>query len=230
MRCNPFQHLFPTDASCESPEDFPGPSLGRDVEVPPHTGRAVPDTTMQQLPLSPATSPATETVSQRELVSSERPGPFPPWPEGEEAEILLEEYRTHMSHLFPFVVVPPSISSYVLRHQRPFLWKSVMMASCHLDGHRQIILGNQILKDICDATMLKPQKTLDLLQGIEILISWFRYGLNSFQLTNLLFLARSICVSLGLGESQASAKQQVHMSQSLERMRAYAGCYYLVTL
>jgi hypothetical protein len=198
--------------------------------MPPRTGRAVPEGPIWQFPLSPAKSSATETASQRELVTSEHPGSLPPWPDGEEAEILLEEYRTLLGHLFPFVVVSPTASSHVLRQQRPFLWKSVMMGACCLDGPRQIILGNQMLKDICDATILKPQRSLDLLQGIEILISWFRYGLNSFQLTNLLFLARSICVSLGLGESRVSAEQPEHMPEALEHMRAYTGCYYLVSL
>lgn len=51
---------------------------------------------------------------------------------------------------------------------------------------------------------------------------------KSFQLTNLLFLSRSICVSLGFNESQAFSKQQDHTVTDLEQMRAFAGVYYLV--
>lgn len=51
---------------------------------------------------------------------------------------------------------------------------------------------------------------------------------KSFQLTNLLFLMRSICVSLGFNESQEFSKQQEHTVASLEQMRAFTGVYYLV--
>ena len=62
-------------------------------------------------------------------------------------------------------------------------------------------------------------------------LSWFRYlyNLNSFQITNLLFLTRSIAMSLGFTESQAWTKQTEHTSGCLEQMRAFAGTYYLVT-
>lgn len=58
----------------------------------------------------------------------------------------------------------------------------------------------------------------------------FHSNSNSFQLTNLLFLVRSICVSFGFKDSQRSTRPQTHDSASLERMRTYAGAYYLVTM
>ncbi|CAN8096408.1 unnamed protein product [Discula destructiva] len=75
---------------------------------------------------------------------------------------------------------------------------------------------------------MQPRKSLDLLQAIVILVAWFHSGNQSFQLTNLLFLMRSICVSLGFNESQAVAKHTE--SPSLEYMRAFTGVYYLVTM
>lgn len=41
---------------------------------------------------------------------------------------------------------------------------------------------------------------------------------------------RSICVSLGINESQQAMNQQEHSSASIEQMRTYAGVYYLVTM
>lgn len=143
---------------------------------------------------------------------------------------MLEDYKAYMAPLFPFVVVPPHMTSDQLRKERPFLWKGVIMQACHLDCARQIALGQELLSDIAQASLTKPQKSLDLLQGLEILIAWYHYNLHSFQLTNLLFLARSICVSLGFNESQDGTKMQEHTSSCLEQMRAFAGCYYLVTL
>jgi hypothetical protein len=135
-----------------------------------------------------------------------------------------------MEHLFPFAIVPPDMASDQLRQQRPFLWKAVMMATFNLDGLRQITLGNQLLRDIAEAATMKPQKGIDLLQGLHILIAWFHYNLNSFQMTNLLYLARSICVSLGLSESRGMMKESDYTSECLEQMRGFAGTYYLVTV
>lgn len=105
-----------------------------------------------------------------------------------------------------------------------------MMEACHLDGPRQIALGNQLLRDITEAAFTKPQKSIDLLQGLQVLISWFHYNLNSFQMTNLLYMARSICMSLGFNELQGAVKQSEHSSHCLEQMRAFSGTYYLVTV
>lgn len=48
-------------------------------------------------------------------------------------------------------------------------------------------------------------------------------------MTNFLFLMRSLCISLGINESQGCTKQQQSSSASLEQMRAFIGVYYLVT-
>lgn len=94
------------------------------------------------------------------------------WPQGDEAESLLAEYKTHMGHLNPFAIVPPRMTSAQLREQKPFLWKAIMMLSCLYDGPRQVALGNELLREVSEAAFTKPQKSLDLLQGLQIFISW----------------------------------------------------------
>jgi hypothetical protein len=49
------------------------------------------------------------------------------------------------------------------------------------------------------------------------------FDLNGFQLTNLLFLARGLCINLGTGSKDVD----VYDSETLEQMRAITGCYYL---
>lgn len=58
----------------------------------------------------------------------------------------------------------------------------------------------------------------------------FHVKLQSFQITNLLYLMRSTCVSLGFSESQEAMNNQEHDSTSLEQKRAFTGVYYLVTM
>lgn len=156
------------------------------------------------------------------------------WPEDAEAESMLALYQATLSHHFPFTPIDPHISSRELREKRPFLWKAAIMSAYHLDGPRQMALGDQLLKDITEAAMLRAQKDLDLLQGLQLFVCWYHYNLQSFQLTNLIFLARSICSCLGLTESTHLNSVKGRLDQftpkCLENMRALTGTYYITTM
>lgn len=155
--------------------------------------------------------------------------------------------------LFPFIVIPPNTNAEALRRDRPLLWKAIMFQGMHLHARRQVLVGDTLLKDIVTAAFIQPSKSLDLLQAVECFTAWCvlparvfpspvernanicppnrsHSSAKSFELTNLLFLMRSICVSLGFNESQEFSKQQSPSIASLEQMRAYTGVYYLVTM
>ncbi|WYZ40386.1 hypothetical protein EsH8_IV_000727 [Colletotrichum jinshuiense] len=175
-----------------------------------------------------------------------------PWPLNNEQSIMLQNFIDDMQPLYPFVVVPSHMDPTQLAAERPYLWKGIMMTACHLDATRQVTLGNELLQDIIQAAFTKPKRSLDVLQGLQLLITWYHYNISSFQLTNLLFLARSMCVSLGFKDSpikirergkgicvnlqdrevESKTKEQTkeQTSSRLELMRAFAGCYYLNTL
>lgn len=169
----PFDHLFPNDFADKIVE--PQKTVPQDFSE------------CRLRPLSPDVSPSSQCpLQERSGWDSQWPAGArsredrlraelswdPWWPRGEEAEQMLEDYKIHMAPLFPFVVVPPHMTSDELRKQRPFLWRGVIMQACHLDCARQIALGQELLKDIAQASLLKPEKSLDLLQGLEILIAW----------------------------------------------------------
>jgi len=150
------------------------------------------------------------------------------WPLPEEAGALLDWFRDTWETVFPFIIIPRDLSSEEIRDRRPFLWKAAMMVSCFFDGARQVKLGETLLADIARASMVEGVKTLDLLQGLQLLIGWFHYAVKGTQLTNLLFLARSMCVnlsSIGAEPLPAGARYS-----NLDPLRAYAATYYLNTL
>ncbi|KAK6210260.1 trna processing endoribonuclease [Colletotrichum tabaci] len=206
---------------------------------------------------SPAPSASTaddhHTVSSHGVSQPDIPGESP-WPLNNEQNILLQTFVDDLQPLYPFVVVPPNMGPAQLAAERPYLWKGIQMTARHLDATKQVTLGNELLQDIVQAAFTKPRRNLDVLQGLQLLIAWFHYNINSYQLTNLLFLARSMCVSLGFKEnpiqfkergkggacsisvqnSDADSKTKVQtkeqISARLELMRAFAGCYYLNTL
>ncbi|CAK7274128.1 hypothetical protein SEPCBS119000_006011 [Sporothrix epigloea] len=126
------------------------------------------------------------------------------WPTSDEAEIMLSEFRNVLMPLFPFVIIPDFVTSEQLRCGRPMLWKAVMMAACQLDGARQMVLGNQLLGELATAAFLQPRRKLETLQAVLILVGWFHYNINSFQLFNLIYLARAMCVSLSISEPMPS--------------------------
>ncbi|KAK8019814.1 hypothetical protein PG990_004952 [Apiospora arundinis] len=151
------------------------------------------------------------------------------WPQGEEAEQLLEDFRSNMMHLFPFVIVPSHMSAAQLHSERPVLWKAVMLQACHLEGGRQVFMGRKLLQELSEALLTKPRKGLDVLQGLLLYIGWFHYALSTFQVTNLLGLARSLCTSLGFNENKTEMEPSDYGSVQLDQMRAFAGTYYLST-
>jgi hypothetical protein len=83
-----------------------------------------------------------------------------------------------MAHLFPFAIVPPHMSSAQIREQRPFLWKGIMVEACIFDGPRQIVLGNELLREVSEAAFVKPEKSIDLLHGLQLLVAWLVSILN----------------------------------------------------
>ncbi|KJZ74079.1 hypothetical protein HIM_06528 [Hirsutella minnesotensis 3608] len=146
------------------------------------------------------------------------------WPLPGEADMLLLQYHELFAPLCPFVVVPKHLSAAELRAERPFLWKGVMTASSIWDGSRQAKMGDEMLADIGRAAIADGNKSLDLLQGLLLLTSWFYFGLKSSQTTHLLFLARSLCINLNTMTCGFGGEP---MYGQFDHVRAYAGMYYL---
>ncbi|KAF7537185.1 hypothetical protein G7Z17_g12894 [Cylindrodendrum hubeiense] len=132
------------------------------------------------------------------------------WPTPQEGDMLLEHYRATHADLFPFVIVPKGVTSSELRQNRPFVWKAAMMVSCFLDGTRQQKLGKEMLIEVGQAAFVDGSKNLDLLHGLQMLVSW------------------AMCVNLGFKED-ASLRGAEYL-RNMDHMRAYAGTYYLNTL
>ncbi|PNP42422.1 hypothetical protein TGAMA5MH_05163 [Trichoderma gamsii] len=153
------------------------------------------------------------------------------WPTDAEAETLLLQYHASHAPLAPFVIVPKHLMASDLRRQRPFLWRVVMMISCFIDGPRQHRMGKEVLAELGRMSVLDSTRNLETLQGLLLTISWLNFCLKSAQLTNLLFLARSMSLSSGgfgisYGAGGNSSKDEVKWGE-LEHARAYLGTYYL---
>ncbi|KAL9484933.1 hypothetical protein ACSS6W_003722 [Trichoderma asperelloides] len=153
------------------------------------------------------------------------------WPTEAEAETLLLQYHETHAPLAPFVIVPKHLMAADLHRQRPFLWRVVMMISCFVDGPRQHRMGKEVLAELGRMSVLDSTRNLETLQGLLLTISWLNFSLKSAQLTNLLFLARSMSLSSGgfgisYGAGGGNTRDEVKWGE-LEHARAYLGTYYL---
>lgn len=78
----------------------------------------------------------------------------------------------HMNGYFPYVVIPPQDSSASIRENKPFLFRTCVAVASHVDPPVQRQLGDELFRYIGDRMLLKAEKSLDLLQGLLVLMSW----------------------------------------------------------
>ncbi|KAF8542651.1 hypothetical protein BDD12DRAFT_978913 [Trichophaea hybrida] len=162
----------------------------------------------------------------------------------EEAGRVLNLYRSLMATHCPFVIVPPQTTAHQLRHEKPFLFMTVITAASYENLALQRALGEEIMKYLSVHLLLRGEKSLELLQGLLVYLFWHHYHFKpgNQQLYKLLQLAVALVVDLKLNETppQANTKQKIavevsHPSTednrnkygSFEEKRALVGCYYL---
>ena len=94
-------------------------------------------------------------------------------PDEHEVETLLLEFKKNLAEQFPFVVLDLDSTSQKLRHERPLLWKAIIVASSHSNSDRQMALGAILVEDLTMRLLLRAEKSLDLLQALLVLIAWY---------------------------------------------------------
>ncbi|OQV08214.1 Fungal specific transcription factor domain-containing protein [Cladophialophora immunda] len=118
-----------------------------------------------------------------------------------EAEMILETFRTQIQPLFPFVVIPPSMSYLVLKQKKPFLVLAILMVGCRHDQARQIALAKGLREIISHNILIKGEQSLDLLQSLLVYVNWYHLHLQlGSQLCNLIHLIMAMMIELGLNK------------------------------
>jgi hypothetical protein len=85
---------------------------------------------------------------------------------------LLIAFRDQMATHIPFVVIPEGTAQ-SLQEARPFLFSNITMAASYRSPWRQTLMRKEIMKNLSDQVLIEGKKTLDLLQGLLVLISWY---------------------------------------------------------
>lgn len=88
-----------------------------------------------------------------------------------EAETLLNEYRS-MSVSCPFVPIPTDISAQHLSAAKPMLCLAILTVASWKDHSRQMSLDQRYRQELANRTIIRPRRTLSLIQSIIVYLSW----------------------------------------------------------
>ncbi len=164
------------------------------------------------------------------------PGDAPPPPETD--DVALEAFRTHFQPLFPFVVVPPSVTASQLGTTRPFLMSAIRMVTSIRSLRSMRAQMFALKRHISDYMLIRSERSMDLLLGLIVTVGWYQYHcFTHAQLHNLLSLAISLIGELGLnrhpiiheGTRLMAAQPPAPSARSSEERRAFLGVWFLAS-
>lgn len=157
----------------------------------------------------------------------------------QECEEYLETYRSKMVPFFPIVVIPPEMTLYHFREQRPFLWL-IIRAICSKSSARQRALWQEIRKELARLVIVEGMRNLDLLLGTLVFAAWGHYCVYKKNIiTADIQLALSIAYDLGLTKpaqaepvmlnynAQGCPKAPSSTTRTLEERRAMVGLFLI---
>lgn len=87
-------------------------------------------------------------------------------------EKLFSDFRTSFNQYFPYVIIPPQATTAYIRDSKPFLFRTCIAVASHADPLVQRQIAEELLRYIGERMLLKAEKSLDILQGILVFISW----------------------------------------------------------
>ncbi|TVY32046.1 Transcriptional regulator [Lachnellula subtilissima] len=165
----------------------------------------------------------------------------------EKAEESVQYFRSTASNS-PFVIISPDTSIDYLRRQKPFLLLTVLAMATVNNMKLQKLLDQEIRDTLGRRVFMSGEKSLDLLQGILIYLTWhhFFFEPEHQQIYQLCQLAASMAIDLEITASQqdrthtpstsfnllsviAESPVKLSSSQDAEAKRAFLGCYYITS-
>lgn len=164
------------------------------------------------------------------------PGDAPPPPETD--DVCLETYKTQLQHLYPFIVILPSVTAAQLGASRPFLMSAIRMVTSFRSLRSMRAQMYALKKHISDYMLIRSERSMDLLLGIIVILGWYQYHCFAHaQLHNLLSLAISLVGEMGLnrhpviheGTRLMAAQPPAPSARNSEEQRAFLGVWFLAS-
>ena len=114
---------------------------------------------------------------------------------------LLKIFRECFEIDFPYIIIPPNITSRELKAKRPWLAIIISMVASYGNRIQQLALAKHIVMEIAAALFIRSEKSLDMLEGLIVYNVWqYYYSPSSpqHQSTGLMQLALAVLFDLGL--------------------------------
>lgn len=121
---------------------------------------------------SPSEKSRTRSSYERSLSQPEPESDSPLGLSKQVLQHLLDEYRKRQAH-FPFVVVLDEWTPASMAAERPFLLLAVITCACSQRLHLQAALAAEFRKTLATRVIVNGEKSLDLLQGLLVHLSWY---------------------------------------------------------
>lgn len=139
-----------------------------------------------------------------------------------DASILFYRYMRLMAPSMPFVVIPDGTDPWELAEQKPFLMQVITTVAYFHDLPKQQVMVKDLMRKISEKLLMRNEKSLEVLQGILVLIAWLvslgcvlqrkltvsGITLTSFGLNNLCFFFISLCPLL---QTSTSIAHRIHV-------------------
>ncbi|KAM3557389.1 hypothetical protein MY1884_004543 [Beauveria asiatica] len=200
----------------------------------------IPGLTHAQSPAHAQSPVATATSSPANSTSASRPSPAAPrqgstsrpssqpsiqpppmglsWPQ---AERILAIYRDICLYNFPFVWIPGYMTAQELCESKPCLFRAVMLSSAPLPVARLKKMKRNVIAYISQRMLVEEERSLDVLQGLLIVIAWADLqSLYDQQITNLTYLATGYAHNLGITKIPRELLKQIGMDNAPDDVRA----------
>ena len=155
---------------------------------------------------------------------------------------IFEHYTQSMAGHMPLVVFHPGTPAGAIRKHKPTLFLAILSVASGGHPDTQRILAKEIMRAFADRIVYKGEKSLELIQALQVLTIWYWPEENrEAQTYQLIHMAAVMAIDLGLGRRAKSgrepyqalwkdnlrAKSSAQASDSLESRRAWLGCYLL---
>jgi hypothetical protein len=152
---------------------------------------------------------------------------------------IFQRYVQDMTRHIPIVIFPPDITADEVRNTKPILFLAVLNGGSVgiLDYDIQAAITEEIISQFGDIIIKKGEKSLELIQAIQIACFWFKPPAKT-DMTNyyqLIHLGAVMAIDLGMGRRQSAARTKnptyrriiYPNSDAVESRRAWLGCYFL---
>ena len=154
---------------------------------------------------------------------------------------IFDHYTQSMAKHMPVVVIPRGTKAGEIRRTKPTLFLAILsVASGQVHTHHQHTLTREILRVYADSIICKSEKSLELVQALQVSALWYwpeTEGDGKCYL--LVHMAAIMAIELGMGKRPKAIRERSHAilrehprskppaTDSMESKRAYLSTYFL---